>query len=53
MSELIQKHDHDTIRWKLLTGASTLVLITYVSIGHPAKADDSDRPTAWINWAGS
>lgn len=52
MSELIQKADNHTMRWKLLAGASTLVLVSYVSAGHSAKADESDRPTVWIELGG-
>ncbi len=53
MSELIQKHDNRaTIRWKLLTGASALALTAYVSSTALAKADDTDRPTIWIELGG-
>ena len=53
MSELIQKNDNRaTIRWKLLTGASALALISYVSATATAKADDADRPTLWIELGG-
>jgi len=53
MSELIQKHDNRaTIRWKLLTGASVLALTAYVSSTAMARADDTDRPTIWIELGG-
>ena len=53
MSELIQKHDNRaTIRWKLLTGASALAIISYVSVIAAAKADDTDRPTLWLELGG-
>jgi len=53
MSELIQKHDsRATIRWKLLTGASALVLTAYVSAASLANAEDSDRPQIWIELGG-
>ncbi|HET9132631.1 MAG TPA: hypothetical protein VFO86_16880, partial [Terriglobia bacterium] len=46
MSELINTHDdRTTIRWKLLTGASALVLIA----ASPAMAgQDADHPLIWI-----
>lgn len=51
MSELIQKHEsQSTARWKLLTGASALVLIAAA----PAMAnDDSDHPLLWIELGGT
>jgi len=53
MSELIQNNDNRvTIRWKLLTGVSALALTAYVSSAHPAKAEDTDRPTIWIELGG-
>ena len=53
MSELIQHNDNRaTIRWKLLTGASALALISCVSATATAKADDADRPTLWIELGG-
>jgi len=46
MSELIQKNDNrNTIRWKLLTGASALALTVSFNV---AKAEDSSQPTIWI-----
>lgn len=49
MSELIN-HDinRDNIRWKLLAGASALVLVSYISTVAVAKAENSDRPSVWI-----
>ena len=53
MSELIQKNDdRATIRWKLLTGASALALSAYISSGDVANAEDSNRPTVWIELGG-
>lgn len=53
MSELIQENDiRATIRWKLLTSASALVLTTYVSSTNLAKAEETDRPTVWIEIGG-
>jgi len=53
MSELINTHDNRaTIRWKLLTGASALALTAYVSSTGLARADDTDRPTIWIELGG-
>ena len=53
MSELIQSHDNRaTIRWKLLTGASALALIGYVSATAAVRAEDSDRPSLWIELGG-
>jgi hypothetical protein len=50
MSELIQKNDNRaTVRWKLLTGASALVLTAYASSAVPANAEDSSRPQLWID----
>jgi len=51
MSELINTNDNRaTLRWKLLTGASALVLTaTMVSV---AKAGDSDRSQVWIEFGG-
>jgi len=53
MSELIQKNDNRaTIRRKLLTGASALALTAYVASSGFANADDSGRPTLWIELGG-
>jgi len=53
MSELIQHNDNRaTIRWKLLTGASALALTAYISSTALANAEDSDRPTVWIELGG-
>ncbi len=49
MSELIQKNDsRATIRWKLLTGASALVLTAYVSSTGLARAEDAGQSQVWI-----
>lgn len=53
MSELINTHDsRATIRWKLLTGVSALTLTAYVSSATVARAEDTARPTIWIELAG-
>jgi len=53
MSELINKNDNRaTIRWKLLTGASAMALTAYVASSGIAQADDTDRPTIWIELGG-
>jgi len=53
MSERIHTHDNRaTIRWKLLTGASALALTAYVASAGAANADDSSRPTVWIELGG-
>lgn len=53
MSELIQKNgNRAVIRWKLLTGASVLALSAYVSSAGMANAEDSGRPTVWIELGG-
>ena len=53
MSERINHHDNRaTIRWKLLTTASALALSGYVSSINLARAEDSDRPTFWIELGG-
>jgi hypothetical protein len=48
MSELIQARDTN-IRKNLLAATSALALVGYVAA---AKADDSDRPTVWIELGG-
>ncbi|HUJ02509.1 MAG TPA: hypothetical protein VLW75_02650 [Rhizomicrobium sp.] len=53
MSELIQKNDNcATIRWKLLTSASALAFVSYVSSANVAGAEDSARPQIWIEVGG-
>ncbi len=53
MNELIKKADgRVTARWKLLTGASALTLISYVSASAATGTDDTDRPTFWIELGG-
>lgn len=53
MSELIQKSgNRATVRWTLLTSASALALTTYISFMNLAVADDTDRPTVWIEVGG-
>lgn len=50
MSELISKvKSHGAIRWKLLTGVSTLALAVYVS---SARAADTEQPPVWITLDG-
>jgi len=51
MSELINTRDNRaTIRWKLLTGASALALSFAATSA--AKAEDTDRPTIWLQLSG-
>ena len=53
MSELINTNGHRaTLRWKLLTGASAIVLTTYMYSANLARAEDGDRPTLWIELGG-
>lgn len=52
MSELINTRQHVEFRLKLLTTASALVLLTYISSNNVALADDADRPTVWIELGG-
>ena len=53
MSELIQKEDNwANFRWRLLTGVSALALTAYIAATPAAKADDTDRPTVWIELGG-
>lgn len=49
MSELIDTRDHRTnFNHQLLATASALALIGYVASADTVKAEDSDRPTVWI-----
>jgi|HubBroStandDraft_2_1064218.scaffolds.fasta_scaffold53114_2 hypothetical protein len=53
MSERINTHDNRaTIRWKLLTGASTLVLTACIAHVSIAKAEDATQPMFWITLGG-
>ncbi len=53
MSELIQKNDNRVaIRWKLLSGVSVLALTAHIAASEPARAEDTDRPTVWIELGG-
>lgn len=53
MSELIKENNgKDSIRWKLLTGASALALTAYVGSPNLVHAEDADRPTVWIELGG-
>ena len=52
MSELIQKSEIRTVRWKLMAEASAIALIGYVAAMPTAQADDGDRPTVWIELGG-
>jgi hypothetical protein len=49
MSELIQNDGRPNLRWKLLTGVSALALAASVAVAH---AEDSSRPTVWIELGG-
>ena len=53
MSELIQKEENcSTIRWRLFTSASALVLTASISVMTAAQADDADQPTVWLELGG-
>jgi hypothetical protein len=53
MSELINQNDNrGSLRWQLLMGASAIVLTAAVAGTTAKAADDSDRPTAWIEIGG-
>jgi len=53
MSELINKNDDGAmIRWKLLSGASVLALVAYVTSAGAVKAEDASRPPIWIELDG-
>jgi len=53
MSELIVKtENHTTIRWKLLAGASAMVLASYLSTSGVAQASGKDHPMVWIELDG-
>jgi hypothetical protein len=51
MSELIQKSENRTVRWKLMAEASAIALIGYV-VAMPTAQADGDRPTVWIELGG-
>jgi hypothetical protein len=54
MSELINKANNRTsMRWKLLTGASALVLTAYTSSIESVYAETADHPTVWIELGGA
>ena len=53
MSELINTNSScATLRWKLLAGASAIVLTTYMYSANLAHAEGGDRPTLWIELGG-
>lgn len=53
MRELINKaDDRAATRWKLLTGASALALVTYISSSGAAGAANSGRPLIWFEASG-
>jgi hypothetical protein len=53
MSELIQQNDNRaTIRWKLLTGASALALVTCLTSAGFARAGDASHPLVWLELDG-
>jgi len=53
MSELIQDKVHRTsIRWRLLAGVSAVALTGCIASADLARAEDSDRPTVWIELGG-
>jgi len=49
MNELIQNNSRADLHWKLLAGVSALALTASVAV---AKAEDSSRPTVWIEVGG-
>ena len=52
MNELIHNnHNRETIRWKLLTGASVFALTACISSGTAANAEDT-KPLIWIELGG-
>jgi len=53
MSELINTQtDQNIFRWRLLSTVSALSLLTTLYASHEARAEDSDRPTLWIELGG-
>ncbi len=49
MSELIvQTDNHETIRWRLLMGASAMVLTSYLSSTGAVHASDKEQPMIWL-----
>jgi len=53
MSELISKHaGRSDFERQLLATASALVLVGYIASASVAKAEDTDRPTVWIELGG-
>lgn len=53
MSELINTNtNRATIRKHFLTTASAAALMAYVAAAMPARAEDPDRPTVWIELGG-
>ncbi len=53
MSELINIHDpRAVIRRQLLATASAMALVSYIASASAAAADDTDRPTVWIELGG-
>ncbi len=49
MSELIvQTDNHETIRWRLLMGASAMVLTSYLSSTDAVHASDKEQPMIWL-----
>jgi hypothetical protein len=52
MSELQRNDNRIAIRWSLLTSASALALTAHIAASEPARAEDADRPTVWIELSG-
>lgn len=52
MSELIQNENRIAIRWRLLAGASALVLAAQMQLPNFARAESGDHPTVWIELGG-
>jgi len=52
MSELVQKKENCDFRWQLLAGVSVLTLMGSVAAMGAGAAEESDRPTVWIELGG-
>jgi len=53
MSELVKKNGNSaTIRWRLLNGASAVVLTASIAAMCAAHADDNGRPQVWLELGG-
>jgi hypothetical protein len=50
MSELIENKGQNNLQWQLLTTVSAAALL--IAVSTPATAQDTDRPTVWIELGG-